>query len=81
MFIFFKILITAIIIVAVTEIVKFNDRVGALIAALPLSTFIILFWLYYEGNSVEKISNHMSYTIFICTSNAAYVFGFSISYK
>ena len=49
MFIFFKILITAIIIVAVTEIVKFNDRVGALIAALPLTTFIILFWLYYEG--------------------------------
>ncbi len=63
MFIFFKILITAIIIVAVTEIVKFNDRVGALIAALPLTTFIILFWLYYEGNSVEKISNHMSYTL------------------
>ena len=63
MFIFFKILITAIIIVAVTEIVKFNDRLGALIAALPLTTFIILFWLYYEGNSVEKISNHMSYTL------------------
>lgn len=63
MFIFFKILITAIIIVAVTEIVKFNDRVGALIAALPLTTFIVLFWLYYEGNSVEKISNHMSYTL------------------
>jgi len=63
MFIFFKVLITAIIIVAVTEIVKFNDRLGALIAALPLTTFIILFWLYYEGNSVEKISNHMSYTL------------------
>ena len=63
MFIFFKVLITAIIIVAVTEIVKFNDRVGALIAALPFTTFIILFWLHYEGNSVEKISNHMSYTL------------------
>ena len=63
MFILFKIFITAIIIVAITEIVKFNDRVGALIAALPLTTFIILFWLYYEGNSVEKISNHMSYTL------------------
>ena len=63
MFISFKVLITAIIIVAVTEIVKFNDRLGALIAALPLTTIIILFWLYYEGNSVEKISNHMSYTL------------------
>ena len=63
MFILFKIFITAIIIVSITEIVKFNDRLGALIAALPLTTFIILFWLYYEGNSVEKISNHMSYTL------------------
>ena len=63
MFILFKIFITSIIIVSITEIVKFNDRVGALIAALPLTTFIILFWLHYEGNSVEKISNHMSYTL------------------
>ena len=28
-----------------------------------MKTFIILFWLYYEGNSVEKISNHASYTL------------------
>ena len=63
MFILFKIFITTIIIVAITEIVKFNDRLGALIAALPLTTFIILFWLHYEGHSVEKISNHMSYTL------------------
>ena len=63
MFIFFKILITALIIVIVTEIAKFNDRIGGLIAALPITTFIILFWLHYENNSVEKISNHASYTL------------------
>ena len=63
MFIFFKIIITALIIVIVTEIAKFNDRIGGLIAALPITTFIIFFWLHFENNSVEKISNHASYTL------------------
>ena len=63
MFIFLKIIITALIIVIVTEIAKFNDRIGGLIAALPITTFLILFWLNYENNSVEKISNHVSYTL------------------
>ena len=63
MFIVLKIIITALIIVIVTEIAKFNDRIGGLIAALPITTFLILFWLHYENNSVEKISNHVSYTL------------------
>ena len=62
-FLFLKILITASIIVIITEISKFNDRLGGIVAALPITTFIILFWLYYENSSVEKISNHMSYTL------------------
>ena len=63
MFIIFKILITAILIVAITEIAKLNDKIGGLIAALPITTFIILFWLHYENNTVEKISSHVSYTL------------------
>ena len=63
MFIIFKIIITAILIVAITEIAKLNDRIGGLIASLPITTFIILFWLNYENNTVEKISNHVSYTL------------------
>ena len=27
------------------------------------TVFLILFWLYYENSSLEKISNHMSYTL------------------
>ena len=27
------------------------------------TTFLILFWLHYENNSLEKISNHVSYTL------------------
>ena len=63
MFIFLKIIITAILIVAISEIAKLNDKIGGLIAALPITTFIILFWLHYENNTVEKISSHVSYTL------------------
>ena len=63
MYIILKIVITAFVIVTITEVAKLNDRIGGLIAALPITTFIILFWLYYEDNSVEKISNHVSYTL------------------
>ena len=62
-FIFFKILITSIIIVSITEIAKLNDKIGGLIAAMPLTTFLILFWMYYENVSENKISAHISYTL------------------
>ena len=58
-----KILLTATLIVVISEIAKLNDRLGGVIAAMPITTFLILFWLYYENSSVEKISNHMSYTL------------------
>ena len=63
MYIVIKIVITVLVIVTITEVAKLNDRIGGLIAALPFTTLIILFWLYYEDNSVEKISNHVSYTL------------------
>ena len=61
--IFFKVLITSLIIVLVSEIAKLNDRIGGLIAAMPLTTFLILFWMYYENLSENKISAHVNYTL------------------
>ena len=63
LFIFFKILVTATIIVMVSEIAKVNDRLGGLIAAMPLATFLILFWMNYENVSENKISAHINYTL------------------
>ena len=63
LFIFLKILITAIIIVVVSEIAKINDRIGGLVAAMPLTTFLILFWMNFENVSENKISAHINYTL------------------
>ena len=57
-----KYLITSAIVVAVSEIAKRSDRLGAFIAALPLVTFLALIWLYVEDQPVEKIANHAYYT-------------------
>lgn len=61
-FIVMKYLVTAGIVVLVSEVAKHLDKAGALLAALPTVTLLTLFWLYFEGQSAEKISNHAWYT-------------------
>ena len=60
--IIFKYLITAGVVVLISEVAKRSDRLGGLIAALPLVTVLALIWLYVENQSSEKISNHAYYT-------------------
>ena len=57
-----KYLITAAIVVAVSELAKRSDRLGALLASLPLVTLLALTWLYLEKQPMEKIANHAWYT-------------------
>ena len=57
-----KYLITAAIVVLITEVAKRSDKLGALVAALPIVTILALVWLYVENQSTEKIANHAWYT-------------------
>lgn len=57
-----KYALTALIIVLVSEVAKRADRLGALIASLPLVTVLAMIWLYVEKQSSEKIANHAYYT-------------------
>jgi uncharacterized membrane protein YvlD (DUF360 family) len=57
-----KYAVTALIIVIVSEVAKRTDRVGALIAALPMVTVLTMIWLQIEKQGVEKIANHAYYT-------------------
>lgn len=58
----FKYLMTAGVVVAVSEFAKRSDRLGGLIAALPMVTVLALIWLYVEQQPQEKIANHAWYT-------------------
>ncbi|MEQ1628897.1 MAG: DUF3147 family protein [Gallionella sp.] len=57
-----KYLLTAAVVVLVSEIAKRSDRLGGFIAALPLVTLLTLIWLYLENQTQEKIANHAWYT-------------------
>ena len=57
-----KYLITALVVVLVSELARRSDRLGGLIAALPLVTVLTLIWLYIEQQPAEKLGNHAWYT-------------------
>ena len=57
-----KYLITAAAVVLISEVAKRSDKLGGLVAALPMVTFLALIWLYVERQPIEKISNHAWYT-------------------
>ena len=57
-----KYLITAGMVVFISEVAKRSDKMGGFVAALPLMTLLTLTWLFIENQSEEKIANHAYYT-------------------
>jgi F0F1-type ATP synthase assembly protein I len=57
-----KYLITAAVVVLVSEFAKASDKLGGLVAALPLVTVLTLIWLFVEKQPETKIANHAYYT-------------------
>lgn len=57
-----KYLLTAAVVVLVSELAKRSDKLGGLVAALPLVTVLTLIWLYMERQPPEKIAAHAWYT-------------------
>lgn len=60
----FKYLITALLIVAVSETAKRSDRLGGLLAALPIVTVSTLLWLQVEHQPYDIIRDHAMYTLY-----------------
>ncbi|MFT5609375.1 MAG: hypothetical protein ACI9PZ_003194 [Parvicella sp.] len=57
-----KYLLTAGVVVLVSELAKRSDKLGGLVAALPLVTILTLIWLHLENQPISKIENHAWYT-------------------
>ncbi len=57
-----KYLVTAGVVVLVSEFAKRSDKLGGLIAALPIVTVLTLIWLFIEKQPDTKIANHAFYT-------------------
>ena len=61
-FVIIKYIVTAAVVVLVSELAKANDKLGGLIAALPLVTVLALIWLHIENQPITKVANHAYYT-------------------
>ena len=59
----FKVVITGIIVVVITETAKFNLKLAALITAMPIVTLLCIFWMYYEGMGKKEISEYVFSTL------------------
>jgi hypothetical protein len=62
LFLVTKYFLTAGVVVLVSEVARRSDRLGALIASLPLVTVLTLIWLHVETQSPAKVANHAWYT-------------------
>ena len=52
----FKVIISALLIVAISEIAKRSTGFAALLASLPLTSLLAFIWLHLDGSSPDRIS-------------------------
>lgn len=53
-----KLLLTALIILIVTKIQLFNDKLSALLIALPFTSLVAMAWMQAEKQGPQRIANH-----------------------
>ncbi|MGE9269689.1 MAG: DUF3147 family protein [Verrucomicrobiales bacterium] len=53
-----KVVVTAVVILFVTKIQTFSDRLSALLIALPLTSLLAMIWMQAEKQGNDRIANH-----------------------
>lgn len=51
-----KIAVTAILVVAISEVAKRSSLLGAVLASIPLTSVLAMVWLYADTGDTEKIA-------------------------
>ena len=57
-----KVILTAFVVLFVTKIQLFHDRLSALLIALPLTSLLAMIWMRAEGQDSGRIANHAEST-------------------
>jgi hypothetical protein len=58
-----KVLVTAVLVVAISEVAKRSTVFGGILASLPLTSLLAFIWLYGETGDAGKVAS-LSYSIF-----------------
>lgn len=72
-----KYAITAFMVVLISEAAKRSDRLGGLLAALPLVTLLVLIWMKLEGQTQENQRSCLVHFL-VCGADTADVRSFSL---
>ena len=67
-----KIMITSLLIVAISEISKRSSFIGALLASLPLISVLAMVWLYIDTKDVTKVSELASNVFWLVIPSLAF---------
>jgi hypothetical protein len=57
-----KYLVTALVVVAASELAQSSGRLGAFLAAMPLVSLLVIAWMRVEGQSHEQVAEYARYT-------------------
>lgn len=76
-----KYALTAGMVILIAEVAKRSDRLGGLIAALPIVTLLVLIWMKLEHQDPQKISNHAWYTFWYVVPTLPMFLAFPLLYQ
>lgn len=76
-----KYALTAGMVILISEVAKRSDRLGGLIAALPIVTVLVLIWMKLEHQDPQKISNHAWYTFWYVVPTLPMFLAFPLLYQ
>lgn len=62
---FVKVLISATLIAAISEIAKRSPGLGALIASLPLISILAMIWMWHDTGDTRRIAAHAEATFWL----------------
>jgi len=76
-----KTIVTAIVVVVVSEIAKRSSLLAGLIVSIPLTTFLALIWLYWETHSTQKVIDLTNSTLLMVIPSLSFFIFFPFLLK
>lgn len=73
MYLILKTIITALVVVGISEVGKRYSFIGGILASLPLTSLLAFIWLYNDTKDVKAIMD-LSYTIFWMVVPSLFIF-------
>lgn len=79
--IFIKGLLSAAIIVALSELAKKHALLSGLLAAMPLTTLLVILWVYFDTKDVDKIQVFSRSVLFALLPTALFFVSLVVALK